>query len=112
MPFIEYRIPTEKIKDYIDNKNKNINYIEIGATIDTKASGLIELAHKLNIPIDEVLVVGDGDNDLEMLSTFPNSICMCNGTKKAKRLAKYITKNDNNSSGVAEGLNYYMNRGV
>ena len=92
--------------------NKKINYIEIGSTKDTKASGLTELSKILNIPIDEILVVGDGDNDLEMLSTFPNSICMSNGTKNAKKIASYITKNDNNNSGVAEGLNYYIIGGV
>lgn len=92
--------------------NKKINYIEIGSTKDTKATGLIELAKILKIPMDEILVLGDGDNDLEMLSKFPNSICMSNGTEKAKKLAKYITKKDNNNSGVAEGLNYYIYGGV
>ena len=92
--------------------NKKINYIEIGATKDTKATGLIELAEILKIPIDEIIVVGDGDNDLEMFSNFPNSVCMSNGTEKAKKAAKYITKNDNNNSGVVEGLNYYVNGGV
>ncbi len=87
---------------------KKINYVEIGATNETKASGLIELSKILNIPIEEILVFGDGDNDLEMLSKFPNSVCMCNGTENAKILSKYITKRDNNNSGVAEGINYYI----
>lgn len=65
--------------------NKEINYIEIGATNDTKASGLVELTKLLGIPIEEVLVFGDGDNDLDMLSIFPNSVCMNNGSDKAKR---------------------------
>lgn len=47
-----------------------------------------------------------------MLSKFPNSICMSNGIEKAKKLAKYITKKDNNNSGVAEGINYYIYGGV
>lgn len=88
--------------------NKIINYIEIGSDMETKASGLLELSKVLNIPTDEILVFGDGDNDLEMLSKFSNSVCMSNGTLKAKKLAKYITKNDNNNSGVAEGINYYI----
>lgn len=92
--------------------SKKINYIEIGSTKDTKASGLITLSKILNIPIEEILVVGDGDNDLEMLSKFPNSICMSNGTVNAKKLASYITKKDNNNSGVAEGLNHYIMGGV
>ena len=35
LPFIEYRIPTEKIKDYIDNKNKYINYIALLIILST-----------------------------------------------------------------------------
>lgn len=91
--------------------NKEINYIEIGATNDTKASGLVELTKLLGIPIEEVLVFGDGDNDLEMLSAFPNSVCMNNGSDKAKKLSRYITKYDNNNSGVAEGIKYFIDWG-
>lgn len=91
--------------------NKTINYIEIGATNETKATGLLELSRLLNIPQNEILVFGDGDNDLEMLSCFENSVCMSNGTVKAKKLARYITKNDNNNCGVAEGINYFINTG-
>ena len=112
----EIRPILEKYGLYITEYNKNlnehlinkiINYIEIGASMETKASGLLELSKTLNIPNDEILVFGDGDNDLEMLSEFSNSVCMSNGTQKAKKLAKYITKKDNNNSGVAEGINYF-----
>ena len=68
------------------------------------------LAKILNIPTDEILVFGDGNNDLEMLSKFNNSVCMSNGSKKAKKIAKYITKKDNNNSGVAEGIIYFMKK--
>jgi len=37
---------------------------------------------------------------------------MSNGTEKAKKLARYITKKDNNNSDIAEGLNYYITGGV
>lgn len=90
---------------------KTVDYIEIGATNETKATGLSYLANMLNIPQNEIVVFGDGDNDIEMLSMFSNSVCMQNGSSKAKTLASYITKKDNNNSGVAEGINYYINRG-
>ncbi len=90
--------------------NKVINYIEIGATVETKATGLLQLAKILNIPNEEILVFGDGNNDLEMLSEFNNSVCMVNGTQKAKRLAKIVTTKNNNNSGVAEVINNYIER--
>lgn len=88
---------------------KTINYIEIGSSSDTKASGLLQLGKIFNISPEQILVFGDGDNDIEMFATFENSVCMANGTNKAKTLSKYVTTKNNNNSGVAEGINYYIN---
>ena len=88
--------------------NRIINYIEIGSKMETKKSGLLELIKILGIPKEEVLVFGDGDNDIDMLSEFENSVCMANGTAKTKKLARYVTKRDTNNSGVAEGINYFI----
>ena len=90
---------------------KTINYVEIGNSNDTKASGLLQLGKLLNISPNEILIFGDSDNDREMFTTFENSVCMANATSEIKALAKYIAKNDNNNSGVSEGINYYINGG-
>lgn len=91
--------------------DKTINYIEIGSSSDTKASGLLQLGKILNIPSEQILIFGDGDNDIEMFTTFENSVCMANGTDKVKTLSRYVTTKNNNNSGVAEGINYYINGG-
>ncbi len=90
--------------------NKVINYIEIGSSNATKASGLNELISILGIPSDSVLVIGDGRNDIEMIKTFKNSVCMSNGSQEIKDLASYITKKDNNNSGVAEAILKFVKR--
>ena len=105
----EKQLPYKYSEKIID---KTINYIEIGSLNDTKASGLLQLGKLLNIPSEQILVFGDGDNDIEMFTTFENSVCMANGTNKVKTLSRYITKNNNNNSGVAEGINYYITGGV
>ena len=103
---------TEYNKNLYENIiGKTINYIEIGSSNDTKACGLLQLGQILNIPQEQILVFGDGDNDVEMFNTFENSVCMANGTEKVKMLSRYITRNNNNNSGVAEGINYYINGG-
>ena len=91
--------------------DKTINYVEIGSSSDTKASVLLQLGKILNIPPEQILVFGDGENDIEMFTTFENSVCMANGTDKAKTLSRYVTTKNNNNSGVAEGINYYINGG-
>ena len=90
--------------------SKTINYIEIGAHNDTKASGLLSLIEILGIPKSEVVVFGDGVNDKEMFLAFDNSVCMANGIDELKSISSYVTKNDNNNSGVSEGISYYLKR--
>lgn len=89
--------------------NKTINYIEVSTTNSNKADGLCRLINFLNISPDEVLVIGDGDNDIEMFRKFSNSGCLANGTEKAKKNAKYVSINTNNDSGVAEIIKKYIN---
>lgn len=112
--FNKYNLFITEYSKNLDEKiiDKRINYIEIGSSNDTKASGLLQLGKILNIPPEQILVFGDGDNDIEMFTTFENSVCMANGTDKAKTLSKYVTRKNNNNSGVAEGIYYYVSGGV
>ena len=103
---------TEYNKDLYEHiLNKTINYVEIGSCADTKGQGIVDLCDMLNIPREQVLTFGDGENDIEMFDKFTNSICMKNGSDVAKQKVKYITKNDNNYSGVAEGIYKYVKVG-
>lgn len=69
-----------------------------------KAKTLMHFLDKHNINYDNVLTCGDSDNDIELLSSFKNSVCLKNGTDLAKNVAKDITKDINNNSGLAKYL--------
>lgn len=84
--------------------NKTINYAEFGKSDDTKATGIISLAKVLGINQDEIMAIGDLENDIDMLSTVGYPIAMQNGKQKVKQIAKYVTTKDNNNSGVAEAI--------
>lgn len=117
MDAVEKQIKEEFPNLYITEHNKNlyedaigktINYIEVGVNKKNKADGLKVLTKSLNLKSDEVLVIGDGDNDVEMFRMFENSGCMNNGSELAKSNAKYISFANNNESGVSEIINYYL----
>lgn len=55
----------------------------------SKANGALELAQRMGVTPEEVLVFGDSDNDFEFLSAFPHSVAMANGSKKVKAAARY-----------------------
>lgn len=67
-----------------------------------KASGVKFLADFLNISDDEIITIGDAGNDFKMILDCKMGVAMKNSMDFVKDAAKYITKNDNNNSGVAE----------
>lgn len=110
---IKTKFPSLFITEYNKNLyetaiNQTINYIETGIKNTTKLDGLKELMKKLNIKPEEILVIGDGDNDVEMFNYFKNSGCLLNGSEKAKKVASYISKKTNNDSGVSEIIKHYV----
>eukprot|EP01057_Protomagalhaensia_wolfi_P002196 Protomagalhaensia_wolfi_Nauph_80__2195@NODE_2418_length_1097_cov_372_793951_g1893_i0_p1_GENE_NODE_2418_length_1097_cov_372_793951_g1893_i0NODE_2418_length_1097_cov_372_793951_g1893_i0_p1_ORF_typecomplete_len304_score43_42Hydrolase_3/PF08282_12/2_9e41S6PP/PF05116_13/16S6PP/PF05116_13/2_5e03S6PP/PF05116_13/1_5e07HAD/PF12710_7/6_6e03HAD/PF12710_7/0_011Trehalose_PPase/PF02358_16/0_098_NODE_2418_length_1097_cov_372_793951_g1893_i081992 len=61
-------------------------------TGEHKAHGLKMLCQKLpHLRFDEVMTIGDGENDLEMLSGAPFSVAMGQASDKVKSAAKLVT---------------------
>ena len=112
----EKEFPNLYITEYYKNSNetainKVINYIEVGTRPDTKKEGLKLLAKELNINEDEILVVGDGKNDIELFKEFKNTGCLKNGIDEAKKYSSYVSPKTNNEAGVADIINYFIERG-
>ena len=99
---------TEYYKNCLETAiNKTINYIEISKKHTNKKVGLDKLIEHLKLIPDEVLVIGDGKNDIEMFEKFPNSGCLANGDDQAKQCAQYLSTKTNNESGVSEIVEHY-----
>ena len=69
----------------------------------SKEVGIKKILELEEINIENAYAFGDGDNDVEMLDFIPNSVCMGNGTKKAKEHSKYLTE-DIKEDGLYKGL--------
>ena len=57
----------------------------------SKANGIKKLLEYTGYSDEQIVTFGDGLNDIEMLSEFPQSVAMGNGHKKAKEAASMIT---------------------
>ena len=68
-----------------------------------KASGLKFLAEYLGMAMDEVMAVGDSENDIEMLREAGLGIAMGNAADDVKSIADEITL-DNEHEGVAAAI--------
>ena len=104
---------TEYNKNLYENAiDETINYIEVGIKNNDKSNGILRLIQNINMNSNDVLVIGDGNNDIEMFKKFKNSGCLANGTQDAKKFANYISENDNNNSGLSEIIDYYIKKKV
>eukprot|EP00756_Hemistasia_phaeocysticola_P030640 Hpha_TRINITY_DN16302_c1_g9::TRINITY_DN16302_c1_g9_i1::g.60461::m.60461 len=81
--------------------------VEDGPTnqLKAKAAGLRVVCEQLGIPTDEVLAIGDSNNDVDMLTWAGHSVAMGNAKSNVKDTADWIVSaNDDEVPGVAEAL--------
>lgn len=74
----------------------------------SKASALKEVLSFYNLSTENLIAIGDGDNDKEMIEYAYVGVAMINGRKELIKNAKYITKTDNNNDGVVLFLDHYL----
>jgi cof-like hydrolase len=73
---------------------------------NNKGTGLKKLAEKLGIKQEEVMAIGDGNNDIEMFEYANYSVAMKNASELAAKAAKYRT-DSNVNDGVAKAIRKY-----
>ena len=81
--------------------------IEITAAGIDKGTGLRVLADHLNIPMSQVIAVGDSGNDQTMLAAAGFPIAVANASEEIKMIARAVT-GDNDHNGVGEAIRAYM----
>lgn len=95
------KTPEEIKSSFAFNRTTDL-WLEISPKGVSKGNNLKTLAEELNTNLDEIMVFGDGENDLSMLSIVEDSVCMLNGMDSVKKQVKYITDYSNDEDGVAK----------
>lgn len=72
-----------------------------------KGAGLQQLGKLLKVSKNEMMAIGDEENDLAMIEYAGLGVAMENANEKVKALAQKVTKN-NNESGVAYAVNEWV----
>lgn len=75
-----------------------------------KGMALIRLGKRLGITPDQMVAVGDSDNDAAMLHVVGMPVAMGNAVPELKKFAKYIAA-DNDADGVAEVVYRFFQEG-
>lgn len=69
----------------------------------TKATGITSICEELGLTIDQVMMIGDGLNDLPAIEAVGHAVAMGNAAPEVKALARYHVAHVDND-GVAEAL--------
>ena len=72
----------------------------------SKASGVAALAHSLSIPMQEVMALGDNNNDIAMLQAVGWGVAMGQAAEHVKVAANAVTAS-NGEDGVAQAIERY-----
>ncbi|XP_039116451.1 endoribonuclease YBEY, chloroplastic-like isoform X1 [Dioscorea cayenensis subsp. rotundata] len=72
----------------------------------SKGTGVKMLLDHLGIPAKEIMAIGDGENDVEMLQLASLAVALENGSDQAKAVADVIGES-NNEHGVAKAIYQY-----
>ncbi len=84
-----------------------LNYVEIMAPNVSKASGLKRLAEKLGFTMENVMAIGDGNNDVPMLKAAGFSAVMGSAKDDVKASGDVVV-GDCEHDGVAEAIYKYV----
>ena len=83
------------------------HFINVVNSRVSKGKALEALAAYLGLKMDEVLAIGDGSNDISLLSTAGLGIAMQDSPAELKSVAKYITVGVD-QSGVAQAIRQFI----
>jgi len=85
----------------------DINFVNVLAPGVSKGEALAALASHLGVSLDEVMAIGDGTNDIPLLTMAGLAIAMGNAPDELKAVADHITL-DIDHSGVAAAINKFL----
>ena len=93
---------SKKLKNPNLKPSKNY-YCDIISKEVSKGNAVWNLCQYLKLNKEEIITIGDGENDISMLELTQNSIAMGNALDHVKKVATYIT-DTNDDEGVAKVL--------
>lgn len=78
-------------------------YCDITSLLISKGKAVQKMCEYLKLKCEEIVAIGDGENDISMFEVTDNSVAMGNAMEEVKEKANFVT-NSNDEEGVAKYL--------
>ncbi len=97
-----------KLNNEIEISFSSEKYLEINNKGTNKGNSVKFLSNYLNINIEDVIAIGDNNNDLSMIEVAGLGICVANANDEVKKKCDYVCKLTNEEGGVKEALQKFI----
>lgn len=104
--YIKNKYPQKYNAHIMSNLTKSGPILEIMNPLGSKWKTLKDYCNDKNINSNEIIAIGDDNNDIEMIKNAGLGIAMKNSTDKVKKVSNLISNRSNNESGVAYELRH------
>lgn len=81
--------------------------LEVLPAGSSKGKGVMRVMKEMNIPPENVMAIGDGENDIEMLQAAGTAVAMGNAVQKLKDVANQVV-GSNDEDGVAQAIEMFV----
>ncbi len=98
----------EQFKDHLHIAKSKSFYLEFSHPLAHKGQALADLATALGVKPEEVIAVGDGFNDWEMLKWAGLGAAVANAQTEIKAMADYVTEASNQEGAVGEVIEKFV----
>lgn len=105
---LEQKLP-QKIKDQLEISYSSNRYLEFNPKGISKGMAVQEVSKTLNIPIENILTIGDNLNDLSMIQISGKSAAPKNAVEQIKKSADYISPYTYNESCITDIIKHFIN---
>ena len=82
--------------------------LEFSHMLSNKGEAVRYMAEFYDQPIENTIAVGDEENDCPMIEAAGVGVAMANASEAPRKCADYITRRDNNHSGIAEVIEKFI----
>ncbi len=93
-----------KLPPWIQGVQSDKDIYDLARSGVSKAEGIRRYVSAFGDSMEEVLVFGDGENDLDMMRAAGVSVAMKNGSEEVRERADYVTERTNQEDGIMHFL--------
>ena len=95
----------------IDSFFSNDIYLEVVKHGVNKGNSMVEISKQSGIPLEQIIAVGDGGNDISMIEKAGLGIAVANASENVKEIADVVLEKSHNEDAIAELIYRYILKG-